>query len=150
MTRQGGDHETTRTDDSRTRPRTGAGHGAGGGRRARGGGRADDAAWDAAFNSQDAAGLTELYAEDARVVTGDGTVKDGRAEIEALFRSFMESGSHDHEIAMLSAERSGNGIYETGTWEGTGGDGAIYGGHLVNIYERQDNGSWKTVLHFWN
>ena len=109
-----------------------------------------NAAWDAAFNSQDAAGVAALYAEDARAVTGDGTIKDGRAEIEALFRSFMDSGFHDHEIGMLSAERTGDVIYETGTWKGVGGDGKTYGGHLVNIYERQGDGSWKTVLHFWN
>lgn len=109
-----------------------------------------NAAWDSAFNEGDAAAVAALYAEDGRVVTGDGSVKVGRDEIEALFQAFLDSGFHDHEIGLLSAERSGDILYETGTWEGVGGDGETYGGKIVNIYERQEDGSWKTVLHMWN
>lgn len=109
-----------------------------------------NAAWDAAFNAGDAAAVAEMYAEDAKVVTGDGTVKTGRDEIEALFQSFMDSGFGEHKLSTDTVRAGEDMVYGAGDWEGVGGDGKTYGGKVVNIYERQDDGTWKTVLHMWN
>jgi uncharacterized protein (TIGR02246 family) len=109
-----------------------------------------NAKWDKAFNSGDAAAVAALYAEDGRVVTGDGTIKNGRAEIQALFQSFMDSGFGDHKIEMIDVKTNGDTAYETGKWSGVGGDKKAYGGHLVNIYQRQSGGDWQAVLHIWN
>lgn len=107
-------------------------------------------AWDEAFNSGDASKVASMYAEDGRVITGDGNVKVGREEIEALFQSFIDSGFGKHEIGVESADVKGDMGYLTGTWSGVGGDGKDYGGHLVNVYERQPDGSWQAVAHIWN
>ena len=107
-------------------------------------------AWDEAFNSGDAAKVASMYTEDARVITGSGDVKVGRDEIEALFQSFIDSGFGEHDIGVATAEINGDMGYLTGTWSGVGGDGKDYGGHLANVYERQDDGSWKAVVHIWN
>ncbi|MBY8974199.1 DUF4440 domain-containing protein [Rhodobacteraceae bacterium NNCM2] len=109
-----------------------------------------NAAWDAAFNDGDAVKVAGMYAEDARVITGDGTIVEGPAEIEALFKGFIDSGFGQHEITMATADGNSDVIYESGEWSGVGGDGKTYGGKLVNIYERQSDGSWKTVIHIWN
>ena len=109
-----------------------------------------NAAWDAALNAGNAADVAAMYADDAKVVTGDGTVKQGRAEIQALFQGFIDSGFGQHKITMDDVDGTSDLIYETGSWSGVGGDGNTYGGKIVNIYERQDDGSWKTVLHMWN
>lgn len=108
------------------------------------------AAWDEAYNSGDAAKVASMYAEDARVITGQGEVKQGPDEIQALFQSFMDSGFKDHAIDVSTAEVNGDMGYLTGTWSGKGGDGKDYGGHLTNIVEKQDDGSWKSVVHIWN
>jgi uncharacterized protein (TIGR02246 family) len=108
------------------------------------------AAWDDAFNSGDAAGVASMYAEDGRVITGDGNVKVGRDEIQALFQSFIDSGFGKHQIGVMTAEKSGDLGYLTGTWSGVGGDGNDYGGHLTNVYEKQPDGSWKALVHIWN
>jgi len=108
------------------------------------------AAWDAAFNAKDASGVAALYAEDGRVITGDGNVKQGPAAIQALFQGFMDSGFHDHQLSLEAVDANGDMVYGTGNWKGTGGDGKEYGGKVVNIYERQPDESWKTVLHMWN
>jgi uncharacterized protein (TIGR02246 family) len=109
-----------------------------------------NAKWDKAFNSGDAAAVAALYAEDGRVVTGDGKIMNGRDEIQALFQSFMDGGFHDHKIEMIDVKANGDTAYETGKWSGVGGDKKTYGGHLVNIYQRQSSGDWQAVLHIWN
>ncbi|WP_167853513.1 YybH family protein [Roseovarius aestuariivivens] len=109
-----------------------------------------NAAWDAAFNAGDAGAIAEMYAEDARVVTGDGMVVDGADNIGALFQKFIDSGFGQHEIVLDTVDGQDGLIYETGSWSGVGADGKTYGGKVVNVYERQDDGAWKTVLHMWN
>ncbi len=106
--------------------------------------------WDDAFNGKDAGKVAALYAEDGRVVTGDGNVLNGRTEIQGLFQGFMDSGFHDHKIDMVDVKVKGDIAYETAKWSGVGGDKKSYGGHLVNIYERQSGGDWQAVLHIWN
>jgi len=94
--------------------------------------------------------VAAMYAEDAKVIAGDGTVKTGRAEIEALFQSFIDSGFGQHELSLESASGTSDLIYGSGSWTGVGGDGNTYGGKVVHVYEMQDDGSWKAVLHMWN
>lgn len=106
--------------------------------------------WDNAFNAKDAAKVASLYAENGRVVTGDGNVLNGREEIQGLFQSFMDSGFHDHAIEMIDVRGDGSLVYETGKWSGVGADGKTYGGHILNIYEATPDGDWQTVLHMWN
>ena len=106
--------------------------------------------WDDAFNGKDAAAVASLYAEDGRVVTSDGKILNGRAEIQGLFQGFMDSGFHEHKIEMVDVRVSGDIAYETAKWSGVGGDKKSYGGHLVNIYQRQADGGWQAVLHIWN
>lgn len=106
--------------------------------------------WDNAFNGKDAAMVASLYAEDGRVVTGDGKILNGRDEIQGLFQSFMDGGFHEHKIEMIDVKVSGDTAYETAKWSGVGGDKKNYGGHLVNIYQRQSGGDWQAVLHIWN
>lgn len=106
--------------------------------------------WDQAFNGKDAATVASLYAEDGRVVTGDGNILNGREEIQGLFQSFMDSGFHEHKIEMIDVKVKGDVAYETAKWSGVGGDKKTYGGHLVNIYARQSDGGWQAVLHIWN
>ncbi len=109
-----------------------------------------NAKWDKALNTGDAAAVAALYAEDGRVVTGDGQIKNGRAEIQALFQGFIDGGFHDHKIEMIDVKVKGDIAIETGKWSGVGGDKKTYGGHLVNVYERQPGGDWQGILHIWN
>lgn len=106
--------------------------------------------WDDALNAGKAGEVATLYAENARVVTGDGKIVQGREEIKGLFQSFIDSGFHDHEIDMVSVEMKDDIAWEIGKWSGVGGDDKAYSGHLVNVYERQGDGSWQVVLHIWN
>ena len=109
-----------------------------------------NAKWDKALNTGDAAAVAALYAEDGRVVTGDGKIMNGRAEIQGLFQGFIDGGFHDHKIEMIDVKVNGDIAIETAKWSGVGGDKKTYGGHLVNVYERQPSGDWQGILHIWN
>ena len=112
--------------------------------------KALNAKWDNALNSGDAATVASLYAEDGRVVTGNGKILNGRGEIQDLFQGFIDGGFHEHKIELIDVKVSGNIAFETANWSGVGGDQKTYGGRLVNIYERQPGGEWQGVLHIWN
>ncbi len=105
--------------------------------------------WDDAFNGKDAGKVASLYAEDGRVITGDGTILNGREEIQGLFQGFMDGGFHNHKIEMVDVKVMGDVAHETAKWSGVGGDKKSYGGHLVNIYHKGAEG-WQAVLHIWN
>lgn len=112
--------------------------------------RMANAKWDESFNKGDAAAIAALYAEDGRVVTGDGNVVDGQADIQALFQGFIDSGATNHKIEMIDVKESGEIVWETANWTLTGGDKKEYGGKVVNIYEKQSDGGLKGRLHIWN
>jgi len=121
-----------------------------GGHTAEEGVRMLNAKWDESFNKGDAAAVAALYAEDGRVVTGDGNVVDGQADIQALFQGFIDSGATNHKIEMIDVKESGDIVWETANWTLTGGDEKEYGGKIVNIYEKQGDGGLKARLHIWN
>ena len=109
-----------------------------------------NAQWDQALNSGDAPTVAAMYTEDGRVVTGDGNVVDGRAEIQELFQGFIDSGFGEHKIEIIDVTEHGDVIWETASWSGKGGDGKDYGGKVVNIYQKQNDGGYKARLHIWN
>ena len=106
--------------------------------------------WDRAFNSGDVATVASLYEKNGRVVTGDGKIINGRANIKNLFKSVFDGGFHDHKIEMIDVQVNGDIAWETAKWTGVGADNKTYRGHIVNIFERQSNGDWKVRLHIWN
>lgn len=111
--------------------------------------------WNAAFNRQDAEALAGLYKADAIVSPGDGKILRGRQEIQELFQGFFDSGMHDHSIEVIKSYRDGNSLYEVARWQvhgsaKDGGEKPVYGGVLVNHFQRDDSGEWKSHSHVWN
>jgi uncharacterized protein (TIGR02246 family) len=113
-----------------------------------------NAAWDAAFNKGDAAALARLYDDRAVVSPGNGKVITGRAEIEKLFKSFIDAGVHHHRIEIITTGGSGDTAYEVARWsaqlpEKDGKKGSL-GGILTSVFTRSGDGQWRAVSHVWN
>jgi uncharacterized protein (TIGR02246 family) len=110
--------------------------------------------WNAAFNRGDAAAVAALYTEDATVLPHTHDVINGQSKIQEFWTSVIGAGFKNHSIEMLDVHIDGNLSYEVARWaaSGPGQDGQpqSYGGSLVNLYERQGDGSWKCRLHIWN
>ncbi len=110
--------------------------------------------WNAAFNRGDAAGVADLYAEDAVLSPGNGEALKGRDAIQGLFQSFIDNGVHDHSIDVIEAHQSGDVLYEVAKWKAHGKDEkskpVSFGGILVNTFRQNAEGQWRSHLHVWN
>ena len=113
-----------------------------------------NAAWNQAFNSGDAAALAALYDEKATLSPGNGKALLGRAEIQKLFKGFIDSGVGNHGIEIIEAHEHGGVAYEIARWTAQGaekdGKRPSFGGVLVNVFRKGSDGKWKSVSHIWN
>ncbi len=111
--------------------------------------------WNDAFNRQDAEALAALYGANAIVSPGNGEIVQGRQEIQQLFEGVFDNGMHDHSIEVIRSDRDGNSLYEVARWQvrgraEDGGEKPVYGGVLVNHFQRDDSGEWQSQSHVWN
>jgi uncharacterized protein (TIGR02246 family) len=113
-----------------------------------------NSAWNKAFNSGNAAAVAALYDEKATLSPGNGKTLVGRAEIEKLFKSFIDNGVNKHSIQIIDARRKGDLAYEVARWSANGpekdGKKQTFGGVLINVFQRGADGKWKSVSHVWN
>jgi uncharacterized protein (TIGR02246 family) len=86
--------------------------------------------WMAAYNAGDAAAVTKMYTEDARLSTAMGTA-DGRPAIEQYFKSEMSAGVKMQNIPVEKSQRFGDVDYSQGTFTATGPAGQITGHWLI-------------------
>jgi uncharacterized protein (TIGR02246 family) len=110
--------------------------------------------WNDAFNRGDATAVAALYDEKATLSAGNGKTLVGRAEIEKLFKSFIDGGVHKHTIDIIEVYGNGDFAYEVATWRAMGrekdGKEPAFGGVLTNVFERGTDGKWRSMSHVWN
>lgn len=113
-----------------------------------------NADWDSAFNRGDAKALAALYHEKATLSPGNGKTLTGRAEIEKLFKSFIDGGVNNHKIDIVESGMKGDMAYQVSRWSANGaekdGKKPSFGGVLVNVHQRASDGKWQSVSHVWN
>ena len=110
--------------------------------------------WNKAFNKGDASAVAALYHEKATLSPGNGKTLVGRAEIEKLFKSFIDNGVHNHAIEIVDVHGKGDFAYEVAKWSAKGrekdGKEPTFGGVLINVFQRGADGKWKSLSHVWN
>jgi uncharacterized protein (TIGR02246 family) len=102
----------------------------------------------AASNQGDAAGLAELYADDAVLLPPDHEPIRGRAAIRAFWDQGTDEGL---EVSNLAVEANGNlgwlvGRYHLPATDEEPADSGKY----VMCLKRQPDGSWKLTADIWN
>ena len=112
------------------------------------------AAWDAAFNGGDAGKLATFYTEDAIFLPATHDVLNGPEGVEKFFGSVLGMGVKDHKLEMIEAREQGDTVIAAAKWSAAGKDahGADqpWGGTATHVFERQDDGSLKLMLHTFN
>lgn len=71
---------------------------------------------DEGFNTNKPDIIGKVFSEDAIWVAPDGKVTKGRANIQALYASFMKAGFKDHLGTPTEAHALGDTVYVYGTW----------------------------------
>ena len=110
--------------------------------------------WNKAFNAGEAAAVAGLYTTDATVLPHTHDVVQGVDAIRDFWISVIEAGFKNHSINLIDVYAQGDLVVEIAKWQaegpGEGGSRQSFGGSLVNVFERQGDGSWKCRVHIWN
>jgi uncharacterized protein (TIGR02246 family) len=115
---------------------------------------AANAEWNKALNSGNVKGLAALYTENATLSPGNGKTLVGRAEIENLFKGFVDGGVHNHTLEIIEVGGSDKMIYQVARWSAQGaetnGETPSFGGITTSIFEQSSDGNWLARTHIWN
>jgi ketosteroid isomerase-like protein len=108
-------------------------------------------AWNEAFNRGDAGAVAALYAENARLLPPTHEVIEGRQAIGAFWDGLLKIGVTDHRLELITAEGDQRGAVGAAKWSarGKGDDGSkqTFGGSVLHVFERQQDGGLKLWLH---
>jgi uncharacterized protein (TIGR02246 family) len=107
--------------------------------------------WIATFNSHDADRLSQLYDQDARLLSTGGSEKplDGRETIHVYFIPFMKRGDtvvfdHDDAVKVISNIGIETGYYHFNT--DPNGKPDIWVSRYTFVFEKKD-GNWMILHH---
>jgi uncharacterized protein (TIGR02246 family) len=115
--------------------------------------KAIGAAFAAAWNKDDAAGMSKCWATDGDLINPWGRVANGRAAVETLFQdehAGMMKDSH-YEMKMSSPRMIGGGSVALVDWDSTitwpkGADGTMkppFAHHVAIVMEKMKDGAWS-------
>ena len=108
-----------------------------------------DQAWQTAYNAGDAAALTALYTQDAKVMAPGREPASGRAAIQALFTADLAKGAKN-TLTLGDITGFGDFALETGGWVAKAADGKhLDHGTFMTLYKKADGG-WKIYRDTWN
>ena len=112
------------------------------------------AAWDEAFNAGDAEAVASAYADDALFLPATHDVITGPEGVAGFFAPLFEQGVTGHKLELIEAREEGDAIVAAAKWSAAGKDAAgadqPWAGVATHVFERQDDGSLKLVLHTFN
>ena len=115
---------------------------------------AANAKWNKALNSGNVKELAALYTENATLSPGNGKTIVGRAEIENLFKGFVDGGVHNHTLEIIEVGGTGKMIYQVARWNAQGaetnGETPSFGGITTSVLEQGSDGNWLTRTQIWN
>jgi uncharacterized protein (TIGR02246 family) len=108
-----------------------------------------DQAWQTAYNAGDAAALTALYTQDAKVMAPGAEPASGSAAIKAFFAADLANGAKN-TLTLGDVVGFGDFVLETGGWVATTAAGKhLDHGPFMTLYKKVDGG-WKIYRDTWN
>lgn len=112
------------------------------------------AAWDAAFNKQNAKGLASDYTSTAKLLPPTHQIVSGPAEIERFWAGLFASGVTGHKLEVIDAGGDDKVVFGTAKWSATGkdkdGKPSPLNGLALHVFERQADGTLKLRLQTFN
>ena len=112
------------------------------------------AAWDAAFNKQDAKALAADYVSTAKLLPPSHEVVSGPTEIEKFWATLFANGVTGHKLEVIETGGDDKVVVGTAKWSATGkdkeGKPAPFSGLAVHVFERQADGALKLTFQTFN
>lgn len=107
-------------------------------------------AFDAAYNSADAAALSAMYATDAIAYPPGGEPIEGREAISAMWQGGLVDGGPSLDLQTGEVFSVEGAALEMGSWVMTGADGSHldHGNYMVAWSHTEDG--WKIARDMWN
>jgi len=108
--------------------------------------------WSTAAESKDAQLFASFYAPDAVLMLEGAPDMSGKGAIEQGTAAMMQDPNFalSFEADHVTVARSGDLAYETGTYTMTMSDAdqgpVTTTGHYVDVWQKQDDGTWKVVV----
>ena len=98
----------------------------------------------------DAAGMAEMYTEDAILLPAGAPRTEGRDAIEAFWAENLGTGVEDVELTTENLEEFGDDfVYEVGRYTTTPKNAAPVSGHYAVLWKRV-GGTWKLHIDIFN
>jgi uncharacterized protein (TIGR02246 family) len=104
----------------------------------------------AAVAKGDAVALAGLYAPDAQAFPPNSDVVKGRAAIQGMWKSVLDSGIAAAELTTTGIEAQGNLASETGTYVMKTKDGKVADRGKYVVVWKKVNGQWMIHHDIWN
>lgn len=102
-----------------------------------------------AFDSTDAAVLSDCYVADAKLFPPNSDVVVGNENIQKAFQGFMDNGISKAELETVNAESYGNVANEEGRYKLYVGDKEVDQGKYIVVWKKV-NGQWKMFRDIFN
>ena len=110
---------------------------------------AGEAKWQEAFNGGDAAGVAARYETDARLMAPNAPTVQGRSQIEAFTKEFVQTGAQ-LSFELVTVHESPEMCAAVGRYEMTIPGAPNDNGKFVEIWRRQSDGSWLIADDIFN
>ncbi len=105
-------------------------------------------------NAGNAAGVAELYTDDAALMPPGVARLDGRDAIQQYWQGMLDAGVKDFSLMTLEVEEAGESAIEIGaisaTAPGEGDDRVTLAGKFIVVYRRDGGGNWRMHRDIWN
>jgi uncharacterized protein (TIGR02246 family) len=107
----------------------------------------------AAFNKGDAAGIAQLYTENATALPPGAPMAKGRAAIQAVWQGAIQAGVKNLSVKALQVDQFGNAAREIGQFSLDQPNAQKQTVHVEGKYVvlwRRIGGGWKLDTDIWN
>ncbi len=107
----------------------------------------------AAFNKGDAAGVAQLYTEQATALPPGAPMVKGRAAIQSFWQGAIQAGDKNVSLKALQVDQFGNAAREIGQFSLDAPNPQKQMVHVEGKYVvlwRRSGGSWKLDTDIWN